>query len=83
MPHFIERRKKKGIKVKLILDGKPIDKDAEYKIVKNKFKTVTWIYGDKIAMVSPEKDKAIGIVIKEKNFASTYRLMFNIMWENL
>ena len=83
MPHFVERRKKKGIKVKLVLDRKPIDKDAEYKIVKNKFKTMMWIYGDKIALISPEEDKAIGIMINEKNFAQTFRLMFDIMWKNL
>ncbi|MCK5449453.1 helix-turn-helix transcriptional regulator [Candidatus Pacearchaeota archaeon] len=83
LPHFVDRRKKKGIKVKLISETQPIDKTAEYKLIKNKIKTATWLYNGKIAMISLEEKELIGILINEKNFYDTYKLMFDLLWENL
>jgi sugar-specific transcriptional regulator TrmB len=82
-PYFVERRIKQGIKVKLISDDIPYDKKANYKIIKKQFKTAIWVYSDKIAMISLEEKEPIGIIIQEKNFVDTYRLIFDMLWENL
>ena len=46
-PHFVEKRKKKGIHVRIISDEIPFDKDAPHKIIKNNIKTMhfTFFYG--------------------------------------
>ncbi len=82
-PHFVSRRKKKGIKVKIISEFQPFDKTAPYKIIKKKIKTATWLYNGKIAMISLEEKEPIGILINEKNFYKTHQMMFNLLWENL
>jgi len=82
-PHFVTRRKKKGIKIKLISEARPIDKTAQYKLIKNKIKTATWLYNGKIAMISLEENEPIGILIDEKNFYETQKMFFDILWQNL
>ena len=82
-PFFVKRRIKKGIKVKVIIDDVPLDKTVEYKIIKKKMKTVTYIFNDKIAMISLEEKEPIGILIQEKNFVDTYRMMFDIIWKSV
>ncbi len=81
-PHFVNRRKKNKIKVRLIGDSKPIDKDASFKRIKKKIKTATWLYNGKIAMISLNKEP-IGILIDEKSFYETHKMMFDLLWENL
>ncbi|TKJ17154.1 hypothetical protein CEE44_01300 [Candidatus Woesearchaeota archaeon B3_Woes] len=83
MPHFVERRKKKGIKVRIISETQPVDKKAPYKLIKEKIKTATWLYNGKIAMVSLEEKEPIGILINEKNFYETQKIMFDLLWKNL
>ena len=82
-PHFVNSRKKQGIKVKIISEVQPFDKTASYKIIKNKIKTATWLYNGKIAMISLEEKEPIGILINEKNFFETHQMMFDLLWENL
>lgn len=82
-PHFVERRKKKNIKVRLIGDSHPIDKSASFKLLKKKIKTATWLYNGKIAMISLEEKEPIGILINEKNFFETHQMMFELLWDNL
>lgn len=82
-PHFVERRKKKGIKVKILSNEMPFDKDAPYKIIKKPLKTATWIYSGKIVMVSLEEAEPIGIMIDEKNFYETQKALFEIIWDNI
>ena len=82
MPYFVARRKKKGIKVKLIVDNIPFDTSADFKILREKFNTCTYIYSDKVVLMSLD-GKAIGIVITDKNFANTYRIMFDQIWTKL
>tara|TARA_Y100000310_G_C20595560_1_gene770319 strand:- start:510 stop:1199 length:690 start_codon:yes stop_codon:yes gene_type:complete len=83
LPHFVERRKKKGIKVRLINEIEPYDTSVPYKLMKSKIKTATWLYNGKIAMISLEESEPIGILIEEKNFFKSQKMMFNFMWENL
>jgi HTH-type transcriptional regulator, sugar sensing transcriptional regulator len=82
-PHFVEKRKKKNISVKLIGDSQPIDKTALFKPLKKKIKTAFWLYNKKIAMISLEEKEPIGILIDEKNFFETHKMMFDLLWDNL
>jgi len=83
LPHFVNRRIKKKIKVRIISDAVPIDEKAPYKLIKQNLKTATWIYNGKIAMVSLEEKEPIGILIQETNFYHTHKMMFNLLWGNL
>ena len=83
LPHFVERRKKAKIKVRLISDSVPLDKDAPHKIIKKKLKTATYMYNGRIAMVSLEEKEPIGIIIHEKNFYKTHMMMFEMLWDSL
>jgi sugar-specific transcriptional regulator TrmB len=82
-PHFVTRRKKKGIKVRLIGSVHPIDKTAPHKLINKKIKTATWLYNGKIAMISLEEKEPIGILINERNFYETHKMMFDLLWNNL
>ena len=82
-PQFVKRRIKAGIKVRIISDDIPYDEKAQYKIIKNEIKTAVWAYNGKIAMVSLEEKEPIGILIKEKNFFETQKLMFDLLWNCL
>lgn len=82
-PHFVDRRKKKKIKVRIISEVQPFDKTAPYKIINKNIKTATWLYDNKIAMVSLEEKEPIGILINEKNFYETHQMMFDMLWESL
>ncbi len=82
-PHFVKRRVKQRIKVRIISNEQPYDKKAPYKLINNNLKTATWLYNNKIAMVSLEEKQPIGIIIDEKNFFDTQKLMFDLLWENL
>jgi sugar-specific transcriptional regulator TrmB len=83
LPHFVERRKKKGIKVRLINETEPYDTSVPYKLMKSKIKTATWLYNGKIAMISLEESEPIGILIEEKNFFKSQKMMFDFMWDHL
>ena len=82
-PQFVKRRKKQVIKVRLIADCVPLDSTAKYKILKKKFRTATYVYNDKIAMISLEEKEPIGIVIKDKNFVETQKMFFEVIWESI
>lgn len=82
-PHFVERRKKNKIKVRLICDSRPIDKTASSKLIRKKIKTATWLYNGKIAMISLEEKEPMGILINERNFYDTQKMMFDLLWETL
>lgn len=80
-PHFVNQRKKKRIKVRIISEAQPFDKTAPYKLIRKKIKTATWLYNRKIAMISLEENDPIGILINEKNFYETHQMMFELLWK--
>jgi sugar-specific transcriptional regulator TrmB len=80
-PNFVKRRIKAKIKVKIISDEPPYDKKAPYKLIKGNLKTATWLYNGKIAMISLEEKEPIGVLIQEKNFYDTQKLMFDLLWK--
>jgi len=82
-PNFVKRRIKNRIKVRIISNSIPYDKKAPYKLIKQGIKTATWVYNGKIAMVSLEEKEPIGILIQERNFYETQKLLFDLLWENL
>ena len=83
-PHFVKRRIQKKIKAKMIVSGgAPIDKKSPYKVIKQDIKTAMWLYNGKIAMVSLGEKEPIGIVIDERNFYETQKLMFEMLWNAL
>jgi sugar-specific transcriptional regulator TrmB len=82
-PHFVDRRIKAGITVRIISDIQPHDKKAPFRIIKADIKTATWLYNGKIAMISLEEKDPIGIVIDEKNFNHSQQMMFNLLWGTL
>jgi sugar-specific transcriptional regulator TrmB len=83
LPTFVKRRIKKGIKVKLITDKIPFDKNAPYKILPSPIKTATWIYEGTVIMISLNQKTLIGVRIKEKNIYETQKLFFETIWESL
>lgn len=83
IPHFVKRRIKNKIKVKLITEVPPLDKKAPFKLINKKIKTATWLYNGKIAMISLEEKEPIGILINEKNFYETHKMIFELLWEHL
>ena len=82
IPHFVDRRVKLGIKARLILDVPPHDPKAEYRLIKKKLKTIMYLYGGKIAMMSLGK-APMGILIDEANFYESHLEMFNLLWDAL
>jgi len=80
---FVSERMRRKIKRRLIVDETPYDKKSPYKILKKQFKTATWIYNGKIAMVSLEEKEPVGIIIEDKNFYHTQMMLFNMLWDML
>ncbi|HBP00375.1 MAG: Transcriptional regulator, TrmB [Candidatus Uhrbacteria bacterium GW2011_GWF2_41_16] len=90
---FIQRRVAQNITLRLIATDSPearniqkADKTSrrETRIVKGKapFENETYIFGDKIAMLSfNEKTGIIGFIVRSKEFASAQRWMFEQIWQ--
>ena len=89
-PNFIKRRAKKGIFGRIIEeDTEKIREDQkrdkseyrEMRITKIKFNSTTFIYGDKIALITTSKDEPIGVLIENKEMAETQKKVFHVLWE--
>ncbi|MFH1316617.1 MAG: hypothetical protein ABII01_03800 [Candidatus Woesearchaeota archaeon] len=82
MPHFFERRLKAKIKVRCLLDGKPLVSGLlEYRIIKDKFETGYWIYNNKVVIFSLTKKDPLAIVIENKSIADAMRITFELAWK--
>ena len=90
---FIEERKHKGIRVRVIapdtaeaheLAKKDASNLRETRILTGKipFTTETYIYGDRVAMLSFNK-RIIGFTVHSKEFAQTQRFLFESLWNTL
>lgn len=89
-PNYIKRRVKDRIKIKVISEKsrealKIHKKDKEelremrFLPPEIEFPTSTNIYGNKVAIISLEKD-IVGVIIEDKNIADTQRDVFNLLW---
>jgi|SRR3989344_5366898 len=83
-PNFIERRVNLGMRARLILNKKPIaQKLTKYKIIKQNFNTATWIYLNKVAILSLAEREPIGMIIEDKDIANTQKQVFEMMWKKI
>src|SRR3989344_2912525 len=90
---FIEERRRRNLHVKLLTrksDGairlKQTDDDElrETRFIPSnyKFETANFIFGEKCAIISLDKQNPFGLVIEDPLIASTFRMFFDIMWES-
>lgn len=89
-PNYIKRRVKEKIKIKVItekskesLEIHKKDKEElrEMKFLPEgfEFPTSTNIYGNKVAILSLEKEP-VGVIIDNEDIAKTQRIVFNLLW---
>jgi sugar-specific transcriptional regulator TrmB len=82
LPHFLERRVKKGLKCKLILNSKPLEmRGTEYRIIPHEFTMVSYVYGDKVALITLVEEEPIGVIIENKIIAQNQMIAFELMWQ--
>lgn len=90
-PRFIEERVNRKINVKLLTSCSSLALDLakkdkmefrQTKFVPKEFSfhTATFIYGDKVAIISVNKKPVIGIVIEDANIVYTQKMLFEIIW---
>ncbi|MBW3004153.1 helix-turn-helix domain-containing protein [Candidatus Woesearchaeota archaeon] len=88
-PHFITKKRKQGMFSKVIAEHCERMRDykknnpkrfIDMRLVKAKFPTTKIIYGDKVAILTFEKDNSIGIIMENKAIAETERKQFNLLW---
>lgn len=83
-PHFIERRVKAKIKVKLLIDEPPLtEKYLEYRIIKKNFDTGYWIYKNKVVIFSLLQKDPLAIEIENEDYAKSMKIIFDLAWESL
>src|SRR3989344_523144 len=91
---FIERRIEKRLSVRLITNKTRESEtlrqkdDEERRITRfvpsqYDFRTATYIYGDKIAMLSLNDKPVLGLIIEDASMANTHRMYFEALWANL
>ena len=89
---YRKRRAQKNIRVKLLLSGDSKNEEGqgdpsllrEYKYLPEKynFKSTIDIYKDKIVIVGPDV-RALAVIIAVPQMVDIFRVMFEILWENL
>lgn len=91
---YVKERVKKKINVKVLVEDSPLTRKRIvfpskkelrevrfYKKTKTPIKTTTYIYGDKLAMITYGKE-VFGIIIHNKELADTERVLFDSLWFN-
>jgi sugar-specific transcriptional regulator TrmB len=90
-PHFISEKRKIGMFSKVItLDcdkmhnyqRKNPKKYVDIRFIREKLPTTKIIYGNKLAILTFEKENSIGIIIENKDAADTERKLFELMWKS-
>lgn len=85
-PQFVKRRVKLGIRTKLLTDDKVLTKELiEFKFLPKNytFKTATWIYDNKVAMLSLSQKEPVGVIIEDTEIANSQRNQFHLLWSLL
>lgn len=87
---FIERRVKNGVRIRVIATDsnrartmQAADKKflREIRFVeRDAFESETYIYGDRVAMLSFDKE-IIGFIVRSKSFAQTQKWIFEQLWK--
>lgn len=86
--HYIERRKKLGIKPRLIYTERDRENNSikttlsEIRFLSDKYSShaALRIYGDKVAIMLLSEEEPLAILIKNKNIADGYRKYFEVIW---
>jgi len=92
--HFIRRRVKQKLPVRLITNETPEAKklkekdEAEFRTTrfvpaKYNFYTANYIFGDKVAIFSLKEDSVMALLIKDKLIAQTQKMLFESLWERI
>jgi sugar-specific transcriptional regulator TrmB len=92
IPNYISRRAKLGISFKVVTEKSKIATDMQKKDKKERRETrfikemenitsVTYLYGDKIAIMGLIKKQPIGIIIQNESFYNSQKLVFDILWK--
>lgn len=89
-PHFIKKKRKLKMFSKVItLDCKRMraykkkasKKDVDLRYINERLPTTKIIYGNKVAILTFEKQNSIGVIMGNKEMADTERKLFNILWK--
>lgn len=89
-PHFIREKRKIGMFSRVItLDCKTMRsyqrknsrKYVDLRFIKEKLPTTKIIYGNKLAILTFEKENSIGLIIENKDIADTERKLFELLWK--
>jgi len=90
-PNYIRRRIKAKIKIKVLTEHSKETEELRKKDKKELRETRFWpkgidpptttnIYGNKVAILSLEKE-LLGIIIESENIAKTQRIVFDLLWK--
>lgn len=90
-PNYIKRRIKEKIRIKILTEHSKETEEVKRKdkeeLRETRFfpegidlPTATNIYGNKVAILSLEKE-LLGIIIESENIANTQRLIFELLWK--
>jgi sugar-specific transcriptional regulator TrmB len=89
-PHFIKKKRKLGMFSKVItLDCKRMrnykkkspTKYVDLRFINEQLPTTKIIYGNKVAILTFEKESSIGVILENKQMADTERKLFNLLWK--
>lgn len=82
--YFVRERVRRGIKARLILDGEPLTTElTEFRLVKKRFPVSTWVYGNKVAIISYSETEPVALLIRNREIARYYKDIFDMLWESL
>lgn len=93
VPHFIQQRKKKGIKIRLLNEkthesvGLMKRKDRaelrETRFIKElkEIPMTQYIYGDKVAILSTSSTDPFAMIVRDRNFAKAQQMVFELLWK--
>ena len=85
-PNFVKRRVELKIPTRLLTDGKVMTKKMiKYRFLPKsyKFKTATWVYNDKVAIVSLSQKEPIGVLIEDYEISNSQKNQFELIWSLL
>ena len=88
---YIEQRQKHHLRVRLITDRSKEARELQardekelretrFVPAKYNFKSVNFIFGNKIALISLTAEHPIGLVLEDKALAGTFRMYFDLLW---
>jgi sugar-specific transcriptional regulator TrmB len=90
-PNYVQRRVENGIKIKLLLENSKYAKEMQLKDKKelretkiiniDKITTGIYVYGNKVAFLTFEKNEPLGYIIEDKSLAKTIRIILELIWK--